>query len=75
MEFQATVLECVAIPFSRGIFLTEGSNLGLLHCQQIPYHELPKWTTDGISEDLAEPSLGEWQVAAHPQGRQHTVLV
>ena len=27
--------------------------------------EPPKWATDVISEDLAEPSLGEWQVAAH----------
>ena len=30
---QATILEWVAIPFSRGIFLTQGWNLGLLHWQ------------------------------------------
>ena len=35
--FQARTLELVAIPFSR-IFLTQGSNLGLLHCRQILYH-------------------------------------
>ena len=29
---QARILEWVAIPFSRGIFLTQGLNLGLLHC-------------------------------------------
>ena len=29
------ILEWVAIPFSRGIFLTQRSNLGLLHCRQI----------------------------------------
>ena len=34
---QARILEWVAIPFSRGIFLTQGSNLGLLHCRQILY--------------------------------------
>ena len=28
---QARILEWVAIPFSRGIFLTQGSNPGLLH--------------------------------------------
>ena len=32
---QAGMLEWVAISFSRGIFLTQGSNLSLLHCRQI----------------------------------------
>ena len=31
---QARVLEWVAISFSRGIFLPQGSNLGPLHCRQ-----------------------------------------
>ena len=35
---QARILEWVAIPFSREIFLTQGSNLGLLHCRGILYH-------------------------------------
>ena len=35
---QARILEWAAIPFSRGIFLTQGSNLGLLHCRQILNH-------------------------------------
>ena len=35
---QSRILEWVAIPFSRGwIFLTQGSNLGLLNCRQILY--------------------------------------
>ena len=34
--FQARILEWVAI--SQGIFLTQGSNKGLLHCRQILYH-------------------------------------
>ena len=31
------MLECAAIPFSRGIFLTQGSIPGLLHCSQMRY--------------------------------------
>ena len=31
----ARILEWVAFPFSRGIFPTQGSNPGLLHCRQI----------------------------------------
>ena len=35
--FQARLVEWVAIPFSRGILLTQGSNQGLLHCTWILY--------------------------------------
>ena len=35
---QARILEWVAISFSRGIFLTQGSNLGVLYYRQILYH-------------------------------------
>ena len=35
---QARILEWVAIPFLQRIFLTQGSNLGLLHCRQILCH-------------------------------------
>ena len=35
---QARILEWVTIPFSRGIFLTQGLNLGLPHCKHILYH-------------------------------------
>ena len=34
---QARILEWVAFPFSRGIFLTQGLNSGLLQCRQILY--------------------------------------
>ena len=34
---QARILEWVAIPLSRGIFPTQGSNPGLWHCRQILY--------------------------------------
>ena len=33
----ARILEWVVFPFSRGIFLTQGSNPGLPHCRQILY--------------------------------------
>jgi len=35
---QARTLEWVAMPFSRGIFPTQGSNSSLLHCRRILYH-------------------------------------
>ena len=35
---QARILEWVAIPFSRGSFLTQGWNPGLLHYMQFLYH-------------------------------------
>ena len=35
---QARTLERVAISFSKGIFPTQGSNLGLPCCRQILYH-------------------------------------
>ena len=34
---QARILEWIAISFSRGIFLTQELNPGLLHCRQIVY--------------------------------------
>ena len=38
LNLQASVLKWVAIPVSRGIFLTQESNPSLLHCRQILYH-------------------------------------
>ena len=35
MYLQARILEWVAISFSQGIFPTQESNLGLLHCRRI----------------------------------------
>ena len=37
-SFQARELEWGAIPFSRGLFPTQGSNPGLPHCRQMLYH-------------------------------------
>jgi len=35
---QARILEWVAISFTNRIFLTQGSNPGLLHCSRILYY-------------------------------------
>ena len=37
-NLQTRLLELVTIPFSRGSSLTQGSNLGLLHCTKILYY-------------------------------------
>ena len=36
--FQASILEVGSHSLLQGIFLTQGSNLGLLHCRQILHH-------------------------------------
>ena len=41
---EVRVLEWVAVPFSRG---SSGSNLGLLHCRQIPYLGIPRGLQQG----------------------------
>ena len=35
---QARILEWVTMPSSRGIFLTQGLNPGLLHCEGFLYY-------------------------------------
>ena len=51
---QARILEWVAIPFSKGIFPTQGSNPGLLLCRQILYHlsnqGSPSYYTGSLNE-------------------------
>ena len=57
--FQTRVLEWVAISFSRGIFLTQGSNLSLPHCRQRLY----LWATreyvysESVSHSVLSDSL------------------
>ena len=59
---QARILEWVAIPFSRGIFPTQGMNPGLLHCRQILYqlsHEgsprIQEWVGYPFSRGSSQP--------------------
>ena len=62
---QARILEWVAIPFSGGIFPTQGWNLCLLYCRQIPYrlsHQRLQqfsyvWGFTSNSSSLAIPSI------------------
>ena len=42
------------MPFSRGIFPTQGSNLGLLHCGQILYHLSQQGTSGHLPQLLTK---------------------
>ena len=54
---QARILEWVVIPFSKGIFPTQGLNPGLPQCRQILYH----------LSLLGSPRILEW--VAYPFSR------
>ena len=61
----ARLLEWVAIPFSRGIFQTQESNPGLLHCRQILFHlsyqgspRILEWVADPSSRGYSRPRNG-----------------
>ena len=51
---QARILEWVVVPFSRGIFPTQGLNPGLQHCRQILY-QLSHQGSPRILEWVAYP--------------------
>ena len=60
--FQARILEWVAFPFSRGIFLTQGLNPGLPHCRQILYQlshkgspRILEWVAYPFSRGFSQP--------------------
>ena len=69
LNCQTRILEWVAGPFSRGIFLTQGSNISLLHYKQILYslsHQgssigegvsLPLTASRGYSHFLVSPCI------------------
>ena len=61
---QAKILEWVAMLFSRGIFPTQGSNPGLLHCRWILYHlshqrslKILEWVAILSPGDLPNPGI------------------
>ena len=60
---QARILEWVAIPFSRGIFLTQGSNLGLLHCWLVLYC---------LSHQGRPTHLGDTHIKPYATHNKHT---
>ena len=55
---QSTVLEWVAMPFSRGIFPTQGWKPGLLHCRWILYQLSHLSSSNGFFQWL--PSIFNW---------------
>ena len=52
------MLEWVAIPFSRGIFLTQGLNHGLLHCREILYRLSHQVSPGELVLDYKADALG-----------------
>ena len=59
---QARILEWLAVPFSRGIFPTQGSNPGLPHCRWILYQlshkggpRILEWVTYPFSSRASQP--------------------
>ena len=75
--FQARLLEWVAIFFSGGTFLTQGSNSGCPHCKQIPHcqsHQRP-WGKWAMKWGLAPPPNAEdsgkltWTTQASPSAQ------
>ena len=72
---QATILEWVAVSFSRGIFPTQGSNLDLLRCRQILYclshqgspNNIPS-TNPKLLVQLFDASPARWQPEVYSRG-------
>ena len=54
---QARVLEWIAIPFSRGIFLTQGWHPGLLHYMQFLYHLNYQGTKVLKNQSVVKPGM------------------
>ena len=52
---QTRILEWVAVPFSREIFPTQGSNLGVPHCRHSPFE--PPGKPDGKDFSTSIDSL------------------
>ena len=66
---QVGILEWVAIPFSRGIFLTQGSNPCLLHCRQILYHLSHQGSPgQGRRQVISRVQSNSVQTFVHPCG-------
>ena len=75
---QARLLEWVATPFSRWIFLNPRSNLGLPHCRQILYCLRHQGHHDLIMRDKTRASLylelWSCQTAWNPSQKGHLML-
>ena len=62
-------MEWIAIPFSRGSFLTQGLSPGLLHCRQILYHL--SHLGNPIRGQLLLTHLSRVQLCATPETAAH----
>ena len=57
---QARILEMHCLALLQGIFLIQGSNLGLLHCRQSLHHGATR-------DNITEGSTGQYCSIAQPQ--------
>ena len=81
---QARILEWVAMLSSRGIFLTQGSNLGLLRLLLFPYWQVgslplappgkPRWTVSGAISDPRRVPLSTANATGTPAPQFPTLL-
>ena len=69
--FQARILEWVAMSYSRGIFLTQGSNSHLPHWQEDPYHCAT--CQEQMFQNLGRCSPGNPQPEKASQTHTHTL--
>ena len=58
---QARTLQWVAISFLQGLFLTQGSNPGLLHCRQILYHLSHQGSPKKLPKHFTKEDI-QWQI-------------
>ena len=66
---QGRILGWVAIPFSRVIFPTQGSNMSLLHCRQILY----RLSHQGSPSNIMAPSQFSW-FPREAEHRGHSIM-
>ena len=62
--FQARILQWIAVPYSRGIFLTPGSNPCLLHSRQTLYHLNHQRNSYQLHSQLASSDLLCWALGS-----------
>ena len=74
---QGRILEWITVPFSKGIFPTQESNPGLLHCRRILYQlsykgspRILEWVAYPFSRGSSQP--GNWTAVSCIIGRFFT---
>ena len=74
---QARILELVAMPSSRGIFPTQGSNPGFLHCRHIFYHlshQESSRNSQGTISKPRQPGCSLYYTFLHSDASTHNFI-